>query len=139
MCCITHLADPSCIQAASHSKRGWEQFTAAVLKVVISRLAPTSSQEKGHGANGVVFMAWGAHAAKMIVGVDEVCFVLLIDILQPVLPLLFSIVQPLSLSLLLFKQARRKRRDNSSPSQSVGTPELEGSDTDGAKHCRKNI
>lgn len=56
-------------QAASHSKKGWEQFTAAVLCVVVSRLA---SEEKGHGGNGVVFMAWGAHAAKMCVGIDEV-------------------------------------------------------------------
>ncbi|TYJ53367.1 uracil-DNA glycosylase [Cryptococcus floricola] len=55
--------------AGSHSKTGWDQFTAAVLKVVTDRLAPTSGE--GSGANGVVFMAWGAHAAKMCAGVDS--------------------------------------------------------------------
>ncbi|ODN99426.1 uracil-DNA glycosylase [Cryptococcus wingfieldii CBS 7118] len=55
--------------AGSHSKAGWDQFTAAVLKVVTDRLAPTSGE--GSGANGVVFMAWGAHAAKMCAGVDS--------------------------------------------------------------------
>ncbi|WVQ70555.1 uracil-DNA glycosylase [Cryptococcus sp. DSM 104548] len=55
--------------AGSHSKAGWDQFTAAVLKVVTDRLAPSSGE--GSGANGVVFMAWGAHAAKMCAGVDS--------------------------------------------------------------------
>ncbi|EIW69791.1 hypothetical protein TREMEDRAFT_29872 [Tremella mesenterica DSM 1558] len=50
-------------EAASHSNRGWETFTAAVLKVVTSRLVPRG--------NGVVFMAWGAHAQKMCSGVDK--------------------------------------------------------------------
>lgn len=56
-------------QAASHSGQGWEQFTAAVLKVVTDRLA---SSEATPGANGVVIMAWGAHAAKMIAGLNTV-------------------------------------------------------------------
>lgn len=72
-------------EAASHSGKGWEQFTAAVLRVVTSRLAPSTSAESGSmsesagnghvgGANGVCFMAWGAHAQKMCAGVDTVCF-----------------------------------------------------------------
>ncbi|KAK4687711.1 uracil-DNA glycosylase, partial [Tremellales sp. Uapishka_1] len=52
-------------EAGSHSKRGWEQFTAAVLKVVVDRQSPESA------GRGVCFMAWGAHAAKMIAGTDE--------------------------------------------------------------------
>ncbi|WVF67974.1 uracil-DNA glycosylase [Kwoniella sp. CBS 6097] len=87
-------------EAGSHANKGWDQFTAAVLKVVTSRLAPTGStapsiftnvkptstiseddKDKsnenetglGHvaGGKGVVFMAWGAHAAKMCAGVDQ--------------------------------------------------------------------
>lgn len=57
-------------QAGSHAKAGWDQFTAAVLKVVTNRLAPAS--ESNVGGNGVVFMAWGAHAAKMCAGIDTV-------------------------------------------------------------------
>nr|XP_018259892.1 uracil-DNA glycosylase [Kwoniella dejecticola CBS 10117]OBR82050.1 uracil-DNA glycosylase [Kwoniella dejecticola CBS 10117] len=48
-------------EAGSHANKGWDQFTAAVLKVVTSL----------PGAKGVVFMAWGAHAAKMCAGVDN--------------------------------------------------------------------
>ena len=58
-------------QAASHSKKGWETFTTAVLKTVVDRLAPTGAE---HGAKGVVFLAWGAPAAKLTVGISEVSF-----------------------------------------------------------------
>ncbi|WWD20610.1 uracil-DNA glycosylase [Kwoniella shandongensis] len=63
-------------EAGSHANKGWDQFTAAVLKVVTARLAPGPSVaadkgEKVAGGNGVVFMAWGAHAAKMCAGVDK--------------------------------------------------------------------
>ncbi|ORX41101.1 uracil-DNA glycosylase-like protein [Kockovaella imperatae] len=60
-------------EAASHSNRGWETFTAAVLKVITSRMAPTNLKDSDHvpGAKGVVFMAWGAHAQKMCTGVDK--------------------------------------------------------------------
>ena len=61
------------LEAASHANKGWEQFTAAVLRVVTSRLAPTSG-ESSKSANGVVFMAWGSHAQKMCSGVDKVGF-----------------------------------------------------------------
>ncbi|WVN89639.1 uracil-DNA glycosylase [Cryptococcus depauperatus CBS 7841] len=55
-------------EAGSHASFGWDQFTAAVLRVVTNRLAPTSGDNVG--GNGVVFMAWGAHAAKMCAGID---------------------------------------------------------------------
>ncbi|KAF8919262.1 uracil-DNA glycosylase-like protein [Mucidula mucida] len=50
-------------KANSHSGKGWEKFTAEVLKVVTSR--PES--------NGVVFMAWGLPAQKTCdkIGIDE--------------------------------------------------------------------
>ncbi|GHJ86227.1 hypothetical protein NliqN6_2629 [Naganishia liquefaciens] len=55
-------------EAASHSKKGWETFTTAVLKTVVDRLAPTGAE---HGAKGVVFVAWGAPAGKLTVGISE--------------------------------------------------------------------
>ncbi|KAG9034380.1 uracil DNA glycosylase [Tulasnella sp. JGI-2019a] len=42
-------------QAGSHSNKGWETFTAAVLKAVIGRKSK----------KGVVFLAWGSHASKV--------------------------------------------------------------------------
>ncbi|WOO78783.1 Uracil-DNA glycosylase [Vanrija pseudolonga] len=55
-------------EAGSHANRGWDQFTAAVLKAVTTRSSSSSDKK---GANGVVFMAWGAHAQKMAVGLDK--------------------------------------------------------------------
>lgn len=48
--------------AASHSGKGWEEFTKQALKCVERR------------ERGVVFMAWGLPAQKTIdrIGVDEV-------------------------------------------------------------------
>ncbi|KAG8953933.1 uracil DNA glycosylase [Tulasnella sp. 424] len=46
--------------AASHSKKGWETFTTAVLKAVATRKT----------AKGVVFLAWGAHAQKIVKDVN---------------------------------------------------------------------
>ncbi|BEJ16441.1 hypothetical protein CspHIS471_0510460 [Cutaneotrichosporon sp. HIS471] len=54
-------------QAGSHANQGWEQFTAAVLKAVTDRLGDDTETP---GANGVVIMAWGNHAAKMIAGLN---------------------------------------------------------------------
>ncbi|KII89233.1 hypothetical protein PLICRDRAFT_109871 [Plicaturopsis crispa FD-325 SS-3] len=49
--------------AASHSRQGWETFTAEALRAVMAR----------EGARGVVFMAWGLPAQKTCksVGIDE--------------------------------------------------------------------
>lgn len=54
-------------EAASHSKRGWDKFTRAVMEAVLKR--------PNH--KGVVFLAWGAHALKAIEGFDKARFSLL--------------------------------------------------------------
>lgn len=46
-------------QAGSHQRRGWEQFTDAVIKVV--------SDEKDH----VVFILWGSYAQSKIPMIDQ--------------------------------------------------------------------
>lgn len=46
-------------EAASHAKRGWEVFTAAVLEVLNNRSKP------------IVFLAWGKHSHKLASEVDE--------------------------------------------------------------------
>lgn len=46
--------------ANSHSKKGWEEFTDAVLRVVDERPGP-----------GVVFLAWGQPAQKRMAGIDK--------------------------------------------------------------------
>lgn len=55
-------------EANSHSKKGWEQFTERVLKLIVERLS-----EKGEepGAKGVVFLAWGAGAGKLVKGISQ--------------------------------------------------------------------
>jgi hypothetical protein len=57
-------------QAGSHAGKGWESFTAAILKTITSR--HTSSGETTP-EKGVVLMAWGKHAQNMVTGVDKVC------------------------------------------------------------------
>lgn len=47
-------------QAASHSNKGWERFTQKALDIV-ARVR----------SNGVVFLAWGAHAGKRVVGINR--------------------------------------------------------------------
>lgn len=51
--------------ANSHAKRGWETFTAEIIRAVTSR-------EDGRG---VIFFAWGAPAQKACdnIQIDEVC------------------------------------------------------------------
>ncbi len=46
-------------QAASHQKRGWEQFTDAIVQTINKRTDP------------VVFLLWGAYAQKKAAFVDE--------------------------------------------------------------------
>ena len=59
-------------KAGSHAGKGWETFTAAVLRIVTERLSSADTADHVPGAKGVVFMAWGAHAQKMCAGVDRV-------------------------------------------------------------------
>ncbi|TFY82874.1 hypothetical protein EWM64_g1138 [Hericium alpestre] len=61
--------------AGSHSSKGWEQFTDKVVDVVDrygGANLPTldSSAKTGHG-RGVVFLAWGAWAAKRVAKLDK--------------------------------------------------------------------
>lgn len=62
-------------EAASHSKRGWEDFTAKVVDVVDryggANLGDKGSSDAGRG-RGIVFLAWGAHAAKVVAKLDKV-------------------------------------------------------------------
>lgn len=52
-------------KAASHARKGWEIFTAEVIRAVLQRKDTQS---------GVVFMVWGLHAEKTCdkIGIDEV-------------------------------------------------------------------
>ena len=52
-------------KAGSHARKGWEIFTAEVIRAVLQRKDTQS---------GVVFMAWGLHAEKTCdkIGIDEV-------------------------------------------------------------------
>lgn len=45
--------------SASHAKKGWEAFTAAVLSCV------------NRAADPAVFLAWGKHSHKLVAGIDE--------------------------------------------------------------------
>ncbi|KAJ6570201.1 uracil-DNA glycosylase-like protein [Mycena vulgaris] len=60
---------------ASHAEQGWETFTDRVLKVVDAyggaNLPAKDGGKDGMGlGRGVVVMAWGAKAAKRVVGLD---------------------------------------------------------------------
>lgn len=56
-------------KAGSHANKGWESFTAAIIRIITSRhtVAGEDTPEKG-----VVLMAWGKHAQNMVTGVDKV-------------------------------------------------------------------
>lgn len=56
-------------EANSHSKRGWEQFTERVIKLVVDRLSKSGGEA---GAKGVCFLAWGAGAGKLVKGISPV-------------------------------------------------------------------
>ncbi|KAH7927080.1 uracil-DNA glycosylase [Leucogyrophana mollusca] len=53
--------------ANSHSKKGWETFTDAVIRAILSR------ESEADGKGGVVFFAWGLPAQKTFerIGIDE--------------------------------------------------------------------
>lgn len=64
----------------SHADKGWEKFTDYVIQMVdeyggANLSSPDASGGTGFG-QGVVFLAWGAHAAKRVVGLDQVIFFL---------------------------------------------------------------
>ena len=60
----------------SHADKGWEKFTDYIIQMVdayggANLLSPDASGGTGFG-RGVVFLAWGAHAAKRVVRLDQV-------------------------------------------------------------------
>ena len=62
----------------SHADKGWEKFTDYVIQMVdayggANLSSPYAPGGTGFG-RGVVFLAWGAHAAKRVVGLDKVIF-----------------------------------------------------------------
>jgi uracil-DNA glycosylase len=54
--CLTVRAS----DANSHSNKGWEQLTQKAIDIIAQRRS-----------QGVVFMAWGAHAAKRVLKIDK--------------------------------------------------------------------
>lgn len=78
--------------AGSHSNRGWEQFTDKVVDIVDKyggANLPTASADSNSvsGASGVgrgvVFLAWGAWAAKRVAKFDKVSCYFRFFILPP--------------------------------------------------------
>lgn len=64
--------------AGSHSNKGWEQFTDKVVDVVdryggANLSSGTAEDSEVHGiGRGVVFLAWGAWAAKRVAKLSKV-------------------------------------------------------------------
>lgn len=63
--------------AGSHSKKGWETFTARVIDVV-DKYGGANLGEKSGVGRGIVFLAWGNWAAKCVEKLDKVCCHLLV-------------------------------------------------------------
>ncbi|KAI0784169.1 uracil-DNA glycosylase [Abortiporus biennis] len=61
-------------EPTSHSNKGWEDFTQKVIDTVDkyggANLAANGSSLAGRG-RGIVFLAWGAHAAKRVAKLDK--------------------------------------------------------------------
>jgi uracil-DNA glycosylase len=64
-------------QANSHANQGWEQFTQKIIDIVC--MYGGANLNKTGVSKGVVFLAWGAPAAKRVDKVDKVRFRLLND------------------------------------------------------------
>jgi len=69
--CLTVRAS----QAGSHSNKGWEEFTDKVVDVVDKYGGANLGQAGASGiGRGVVFLAWGAWAAKRVAKLNTVSF-----------------------------------------------------------------
>jgi uracil DNA glycosylase len=70
--CLTVKAN----QAGSHSNKGWETFTDKVVDVVDkyggANFSSTAGNNKSGLGRGVVFLAWGAWAAKRVSKLNKV-------------------------------------------------------------------
>ena len=80
--------------ANSHSKKGWEEFTDKVVDVIDKYGGANLPNAAGRG-RGVVFLAWGAPAAKRVAKLDQVrahcsCFFLVSFSLSPFLSVVKS-------------------------------------------------
>ena len=62
----------------SHAGKGWEIFTDCVIQMVDkyggSNLPSRDASSDSGVGRGVVFLAWGAHAAKRVAKLDQVIF-----------------------------------------------------------------
>jgi uracil-DNA glycosylase len=63
----------------SHTDKGWEIFTEYVIQMVdkyggANLPGQDASGDSGFG-RGVVFLAWGAHAAKRVAKLDQVIII----------------------------------------------------------------
>lgn len=58
-------------EAGSHQNKGWENFTDKVIEVVDKYGGANLSSNSGQG-RGIVFLAWGAWAAKRVAKLDKV-------------------------------------------------------------------
>lgn len=71
--CLTVKAS----EAASHSGKGWEEFTDKVIDVVDkyggANLSANGANAFAGRGRGIVFLAWGAFAAKRVARLDKVC------------------------------------------------------------------
>jgi uracil-DNA glycosylase len=56
-------------EANSHSKKGWEDFTDAVIQAVVSNRTPRNNNDDEN--DGIVFLLWGSPAHKKAKGVDD--------------------------------------------------------------------
>ncbi|KAF9521019.1 hypothetical protein BS47DRAFT_1335123 [Hydnum rufescens UP504] len=57
--------------AGSHSNKGWETFTDAVIDLIDKYGGASLSKTGGNVGHGVVFMAWGSWAAKRVAKLSE--------------------------------------------------------------------
>jgi hypothetical protein len=71
--------------AGSHQGKGWEQFTDRVIDVVDRHGGANLGDKSGFG-RGVVFLAWGAWAAKRVAKLNKVSVQRLPDITEGLVP-----------------------------------------------------
>jgi uracil-DNA glycosylase len=73
--CLTVHAN----QPGSHSNKGWEEFTDKVVDIVDKYGGANLGDSESGIGRGVVFLAWGAWAAKRVAKLNTVslCFIII--------------------------------------------------------------
>ena len=65
-------------EAGSHSNKGWEDFTDKVIEIVDrfggANLASGAGSALAGRGRGIVFLAWGAWAAKRVAKLNKVSY-----------------------------------------------------------------